>query len=293
MPRKTDAQTVIDPPPPPPVRDLGQRERLWNAPAAVVVGFTFALLGTLTVEILGSAFGSSLQHPTPAVTLISDFVFEAGFVLAALYFASVGGRLDPAELGYRKVGLRLGLAAVVIAGGGYFLLTLAYGALLDIHGKDKLPSELGVQHHTAALVGATVFVCVAAPMAEEFFFRGFFFGTLSRMRVKLGGRELGPWIAAVITAILFGLAHTGSASSQFLIPLGFLGFVLCLVRWKTGSLYPCMAIHSINNSVALGVNQEHWAWFEILALVFGSLTVIALITFRFARGTVPLGRLRI
>ena len=58
-----------------------------------------------------------------------------------------------------------------------------------------------------------------------------------------------------MTGILFGLAHLGSAPSQYLVPLGFLGFVLCLVRWRTGSLYPCMALHSANNALALGVNQ--------------------------------------
>ena len=100
-----------------------------------------------------------------------------------------------------------------------------------------------------------MFVCVIAPIAEEFFFRGFVFGALRRMHVVIAGRNIGVWIAAVITGILFGLAHTGSASPQYLVPLGFLGFVLCLVRWRTGSLYPCMALHSINNSLALGVNQ--------------------------------------
>ena len=131
---------------------------------------------------------------------------------------------------------------------------------------------------TAALVGATVFVCVVAPIAEEFFFRGFIFGALRRMRIVVAGREIGTWVAAVLTGILFGLAHTGSASSQYLIPLGFLGFVLCLVRWKTGSLYPCMALHSANNCVALGVNQEHWRAGEIVALAVGSLFVIGLLT---------------
>ena len=84
------------------------------------------------------------------------------------------------------------------------------------------------------------------------------------------------WVAAIVTGILFGLAHTGSASSQYLIPLGFLGFVLCLVRWKTRSLYPCMALHSVNNSLALGVNQLHWNAREIFALIAGSLVVIAI-----------------
>jgi membrane protease YdiL (CAAX protease family) len=69
----------------------------------------------------------------------------------------------------------------------------------------------------------------------------------------------------------------------YLIPLGFLGFVLCIVRWKTRSLYPCMALHSLNNSLALGINQLHWNAAEILGLILGSLLVIG-------AATVPLAR---
>jgi membrane protease YdiL (CAAX protease family) len=129
-----------------------------------------------------------------------------------------------------------------------------------------------------ALAAAGVFVCVIAPIAEEFFFRGFLFGALRRWRVTIAGHDIGTWVAAVITGILFGLAHTGSASSQYLVPLGFLGFVLCLVRWRTRSLYPCIALHSINNGLALGVNQLHWNAAEIVALVVGSLVVIGAAT---------------
>jgi membrane protease YdiL (CAAX protease family) len=121
-------------------------------------------------------------------------------------------------------------------------------------------------------------VCVIAPICEEFFFRGFIFGGLRRMRITIAGREVGTWVAAILTGILFGLAHTGSASSQYLIPLGFLGFVLCLVRWRTRSLYPCMALHSVNNSLALGVNQLHWSGLEILGLIAGALAVITTVT---------------
>jgi membrane protease YdiL (CAAX protease family) len=115
-------------------------------------------------------------------------------------------------------------------------------------------------------------------MAEEFFFRGFVFGALRRMRIVIGDRNVGTWVAAAITAILFGLAHAGSASPKYLIPLGLLGFVLCLLRWRTRSLYPCMALHSINNSLALGISQLHWSSGEIFALMFGSLFVIAGLT---------------
>lgn len=251
---------------------------VWTAPAAVTLGLALGVFGSIVVGAAGSAGGSSLSHPTPAVSLISDVVFDLGFVGAAVYFAAMRGRPRPADFGFRRVSPRLGVGAVLVAGIGYYVLTYVYGSLFKLRGSDKLPSELGVSKSTAALVGAAVFVCVIAPMAEELFFRGFFFGALRRWRIVIAGRNIGTWVAAVVTGILFGLAHTGSASSQFLIPLGFLGFVLCLVRWKTKSLYPCMALHSINNSLALGVNQLNWNGAEVLALVAGSLLVIGTIT---------------
>jgi membrane protease YdiL (CAAX protease family) len=252
--------------------------RIWTAPAGVVFGLALGALATILVGVAAQVGGSSISHPTPAVSIIGDVVFDLGFVGAALYLASLRGRARPADFGFRRVSLRLAAQAFVLAAVGYYGLTAVYGTIFRLHGTDKLPSELGVEHSTAALVGAAVFVCVIAPIAEELFFRGFFFGALRRWRVELAGHNLGPWIAAVLTGILFGLAHTGSASSEYLIPLGFLGFVLCLVRWRTRSLYPCMALHSANNALALGVNQLNWNVAEIFALTLGSWLLIGVIT---------------
>jgi len=251
---------------------------LWTAPAAVVLGFGVGVIASLVVDIVASAGGSSLSHPTPAVSIVSDVVFDLGFVVAALYFATLQGPVSTAAFGFRWPGLAVTIKAVVSAGIGYYVVTAVYASLVRLHGTDKLPSELGATKSTAALIAAAVFVCVLAPVAEEFFFRGFLFGVLRRMRIRIGGRDIGTWVAAVVVGILFGLAHTGSASSQYLIPLGFLGFVLCLVRWRTGSLYPCMALHSINNSLALGINQLSWNAGEIVALMAASLLVIAAAT---------------
>jgi membrane protease YdiL (CAAX protease family) len=239
-----------------------------------VLGFLLGLMATIFVDLIAHA-GS---NPGPAASIIDDIVFDLGFVAAALGVIWQLGRPRAADFGYRRVRPATAVAAFVIAVGAYYGVTAVYSALLNLKGSDKLPSDLGVTHSTAALVAASVFVCVIAPIAEELFFRGFLFGALSGMRVRLGGRELGPWIAAVLTAILFGLAHTGSASSQYLIPLGFLGFVLCLVRWRTGSLYPCMALHSANNALALGYNQLGWNAAEILGLVLASWLLITAVT---------------
>jgi len=171
---------------------------------------------------------------------------------------------------------------MVSAAVGYYVLSAVYASLLHFHGNEKLPSELGVSKSTAALASAAVFVCLIAPVAEEFFFRGFIFGVLRRVRIVLAGRELGIWVAAVVTGILFGLAHTGSASPRYLVPLGFLGFVLCLVRWRTGSLYPCIALHALNNSLALGIGQLHWNAGEVTGLAAGSVVAVLAVTLPFA-----------
>jgi membrane protease YdiL (CAAX protease family) len=252
--------------------------RVWVAPAAIAAGLAAGVIGSSLVAVIGQPAGSSVSHPTPAVALIGDLVFDLSFVGAALYFARLHSPIRASDFGFRRISPALGIGAILIAAAAYYLLTAEYAHLVHLHGSDKLPSELGAGKSTVALAAAGVFVCVIAPIAEEFFFRGFLFGALRRWRVTVAGRDIGTWLAAVITGILFGLAHTGSASSQYLIPLGFLGFVLCLVRWRTRSLYPCIALHATNNALALGVNQLHWNAIEILALIVGSLFVIAAAT---------------
>jgi membrane protease YdiL (CAAX protease family) len=256
---------------------------IWTAPAAVVLGLVLGSLGTIIVDVVASASGSSVDHPGPAASIIADIVFDLCFVAAALWLATWRGGARPADFGFRRLRPSTAVGAVVVAAVGYYGLTALYSALVHLHGKDKLPSELGATHSTAALVAASLFVCVIAPVCEEFFFRGFVFGALRNIPLRVGRVEGGPWIAAVLTGILFGLAHTGSASSQYLIPLGFLGFVLCLVRWRTRSLYPCMALHSANNALALGVNQLEWSALAILGLVVASWLVIAVVVGPLAR----------
>jgi membrane protease YdiL (CAAX protease family) len=256
----------------------GERMPLWIAVAAVLLGFAAGFTVTILVQAAGSALGSPASSPTPAVNIVSNYLFDLCFVASALYFVYLGGGRERLEFGYRRISWRLGIGAAVAAMVLYYVVSAIYAQLVSIHGTDRLPTDLGVHTSTAAAIGTAAFVCVLAPICEEFFFRGFLFGILRQMRVRVGRVELGPWIAAVIVAILFGLAHTGSARSEYLIPLGFLGFVLCLLRWRTGSLYPGMAVHSLNNCLAFAVNEMAWGAGRSLLLSVGSLLALALIT---------------
>jgi hypothetical protein len=250
--------------------------RLWVAFASIAIGFLVGEAASTIVAVIGLIGGASAQHPTPAMTIGGNVAFDLGFVASAFALASVTGGRRLSDFGFRRAGWRVAIGSVIAAALAYYILTAVYAAIFNLHASDRLPSSFGVTRSAWAVAGTAAFVCAVAPMAEEFFFRGFFFGALRRLHVPLAGRELGPWIGAIITGILFGLAHTGSANPEYLIPLGFLGFVLCLVRWRTGSLYPGMALHSANNSLALGV-QLHWSAGATLALIAGSWCVIAAI----------------
>jgi membrane protease YdiL (CAAX protease family) len=251
---------------------------LWIAPAGVVLGFMLATFGSIIVDAIAHARGASLSNPGPAASIISDIVFDLCFVAAALWLTRWQGRVRPADFGYRRIRWKTGITAVLVGAVGYYGVTAIFGALVKTNQTDKLPSDLGVTHSTAALIAASVFVCAIAPMAEEFFFRGFLWGTLRNIPVRAGRYDLGPWVASVLVALLFGLAHLGSAPAIYLGPLAFLGFVLCLMRWKTGSLYPCMALHSANNALALGINQLSWTVPAIVGLVVASWLVVGAVT---------------
>jgi membrane protease YdiL (CAAX protease family) len=248
--------------------------RLWAAPVAIVVGFLLAEMLTLIVYGVGASQGASTTNPTPAMEIVGSIVFDFGFIAAAVLIAQFAGGARPRAFGFRRVRVRTAVIAVIAAAIVYYVVTAVYAGLLSLHAKDNLPSGFGLRTSHWAVVGTAAFVCAIAPMCEETFFRGFLFGTLRKLPLSIAGRNLGPWVAAVIVGILFGLAHTGSANPEYLVPLGFLGFVLCLVRWRTRSLYPGMVLHSGNNAIALAA-QLHWSVGAGGALMVGSWLVIA------------------
>ena len=83
---------------------------------------------------------------------------------------------------------------------------------------------------------------IAAPISEEICFRGMLFGGLRERLPRLA--------AALLAGLVFGGLHalTGVTAVP---PLVFFGFVLALLYERTGSLWPCILLHMLNNSVAL------------------------------------------
>jgi membrane protease YdiL (CAAX protease family) len=258
-------------------------EPSWGPGVAIIgvaVGFGFAFTTSLVIDIIALAAGANSRHLPTGVTLLLSLAVDVSFVASAAVVVARAGPLRPRQFGYRRPRVVVAIVSMVIAAIVYYGLSALYANLLGLH-SERLPKELGFGGGTADLIGAGIFVCVIAPVCEEFFFRGFVFGAL--LRLPLGRLTIAA--ASLITGVLFGAAHIGSAPAQYLVPLGLFGVVLCLVRWRTGSLYPCMALHSINNALALGVNALNWSAGQVVALALASLCVIAGLT-------VPLASLR-
>jgi len=251
----------------------------WMAPAALVVGLVLAAVGGLLVDIPALALGVKItsSHVPPGIVIADTAVQDVAFVLAALFFAGLGGRaLSAWQFGLRPTRLGRAVRHVLLAGVAFIVFLIIWSAAVH-SGKEKLLETLGTRQSTVLLVLSAVLTCVLAPICEEFLFRGFIFTALRSWR--------GPWLAALITGLVFGGVHAGSAPAADLVPLAALGFLLCLVYRYTGSLYPCIALHSLNNSIAFA-SIEEWSVGGGLALVLGALAVIALIALALVRAGV-------
>jgi uncharacterized protein len=81
-----------------------------------------------------------------------------------------------------------------------------------------------------------ILMIVAAPVLEEFVFRGIL---LQRWATKWN-----PPIALVLTSLLFGALHVN------IVGIGLLGLVAGLLYYQTKSLWAPIALHAINNTIA-------------------------------------------
>jgi membrane protease YdiL (CAAX protease family) len=259
--------------PAPPDRPLGAGggDRIppwpgWSAPAALLAAFAAALVCAVIIGVLAAPFGASFDDAPASVTILSTIAQDACFIAAALFFARIVAPPRKAQFGLQPPrNLKRAIAFVVV---GYLLFIGLSAAWLAIIGqsdtKDTIIEDLGAGDSTVALIAVTFIVCVCAPLAEEFLFRGYIFGAL---------RSNGFWTAALLTGLMFGLVHVLGSPIAFILPLAFLGAALCFIREQTQSIYPCMALHCVNNTLALSSNQD-WSW-QVPVALLASLAVIA------------------
>jgi membrane protease YdiL (CAAX protease family) len=194
-------------------------------------------------------------------------VQDVAFIAAAVYCARLGGRVVRSwQFGLRApgIGWRRAASLIVLLIVVFLVLSVVWSETFK-PSKEKLLEQLGTKEGVALLVLSALLTCVIAPIGEEMLFRGYIFTALRNWR--------GTLVAAIITALLFGAVHAGSAPVLDLAPLAGLGFGLCLLYRYTGSLYPCFFAHSLNNCLAFA-SLEDWNVWQGLALMAAALATI-------------------
>jgi uncharacterized protein len=243
---------------------------VWTGFVALLAALVLAAVGGLIVDIPALALGVKISstHTPPGLELANTVVQDVAFVLTAVLFAQLGGRrVHSWQLGFRPTPARRAAGLVVLTILAFLIFSAAWAAALDVSTKEKLLEQLGANETAVLLALSALLTTVIAPICEETLFRGYIFAALSKWK---------GWLpAAAITGLLFGGVHAGSAPEVDLVPLAALGFALCALYRLTGSLYPCIVAHSLNNSLAFGV-LEGWGW-QTPVLMVGALATIGLL----------------
>jgi membrane protease YdiL (CAAX protease family) len=163
-----------------------------------------------------------------------------GFLLVPMAIAAQRGAATMREV-LRRLGLRrfkpsLALKWTAAAIGAYLLFAFLYSALVVVPEQEDIAAGFG------PVPVQILLIVIAAPISEEICIRGMLYGGLRERLPRLA--------AALIAGLIFGGLHalTGVTAVP---PLIFFGFVLCLLYEKTGSIWPCILLHMLNNSVAL------------------------------------------
>lgn len=222
----------------------------WSWCIAILLALFLALIFVASV-VLNELVSRSMRSMPPQELLkqvglqsVGEVILVAVVLLLMPYLSKFSLR----ELGFRVptlqavgIGVLGAVAMIVIANGGATLIDyLAHSQ----HEQDVIEVFKGL-HDPGAIVLFALFACVVAPFCEEAIFRVFYF--------NFGLRFGGFWTGAVLSGVLFGLAHGDLYAA---LPLALGGMILCYVYYRSRNAFASMISHGLFNLVS------------ILALVF-------------------------
>lgn len=265
MPSSADLQ---DPPPPPPpgIQIVIPERKPVKAGKAFLIFAVYMIVQVIAGAIATIGYvlatgkdagmvASAVEDVDPVLLLVAG---TAGFILGGPVIFALARAMERgstwkealAPFGMVKAspraiaaGVALGLAIAVVLGFG---LELVFPSPEDAEGPlIEAAMAPGWQRILFVLLAV-----VLAPVFEEFLFRGVMYTGMLR--------SWGKWPAGIVVTLSFGLLHLADVGGYWpaLGMVTVVGLGLLLVRIKTKSLIPAMAMHSAYNL------------FQVLALYF-------------------------
>lgn len=229
-----------------PAPESGERPKVpwtgWDVMLVLLAGLGFGFVVTVSILIGVSAAGIDLSA-TIQVGLASVAIYSA-VAIAGWLFALKRRNATLEDAGFKWVGWGPVLLAIPLL---VVLMLLTAAILLGIDAlfggvpsaREQVAPE-GTTLELLDLVWLLLAGSLAAPIAEEFFFRGLVFRYL-RVRSGLA-------LAVFGSAALFAVLHL---TPQLMPALFVFGIVQALVVHRFDSLYPAILLHALNNSVLL------------------------------------------
>ncbi len=186
-----------------------------------VMGIQFATTGTLDANLV------TQQAIIPGLAL--TMLFTVWYLWKAGYLTGDSRLYSPLSAGCMGWTVALGAGAI-------FLLDGLTSAL------SFLPDWLeGTFDYMQTSWAGILLVALVGPVVEELFFRGGILRVLLRTCRR-------PWVAIVVSGLIFGIVHMNPAQVVF---ASLAGMLLGWLYWRTRSLIPCMVVHVLNNSFSV------------------------------------------
>ncbi len=213
--------------------------------------WTWVLAGTLALLFVALFVAQQVtgvpQQNLPAAAIDAavgaQVAIDALLVVVVLSVLPALSRFSLRELGFRAPDKTVVAVAVV---GTLAMIVVANGSSILIDYFTHSPHEQSIiqifqqLHDPGSIALFVVFAVAFVPFAEETVFRVFFF--------NLGLRFGGFWGGAVLSGVLFGIAHGDVYAA---LPLALGGIILCAVYYRTRNAFASMMTHSLFNTFSL------------------------------------------
>lgn len=144
------------------------------------------------------------------------------------------------------IGAGLGILVRIASG---FAATLIVFALRGVSDRSvDLPTQVSTDLSPLGVVAFAVFAVIAAPVLEEFVFRGLLFRSIADRH--------GFWPGAIVSALAFGAFHLLTPGNGLdVLALGlthvFTGIGLAWIYWRRKNLLASIAGHAVFNLIAV------------------------------------------
>lgn len=207
------------------------------APWGLLDAMVAYLLGFVGSGIVAGALQAG-DGASMGARFVANVPLWAAFVAGPILATRARGRGPVAEL--RLAVHPADFGAVLVGAVAQIAITAAY---LPFVSREELEAPSRSLVDAAGGGGRWILVvmsCVIAPLTEELFYRGLVMGALNR--------RFAPWLAAGISALVFGASHFQALQLPGLVAFGFLAGMLSL---RSGRLGTAVAAHVGFNAAAL------------------------------------------